>query len=245
MLHSALTQWVKEKEYAGKPYPGWAGYFVGIPEEEWGPFAWMIYQKLPKKVTDGIPEPDKPSEKEMPKRLEKWRHRRWLRNQEDLARGLWITLENGRLRLLFPYDPEIKDRVKKLAGSGWNPDGKYWHADVVQGNLEVVQRLSSDFGFEVSPMVEEALLNAVDPPIGSIWLDEKGIGVKVTSGNWDIISLVVEARKEAGGSYSAMVNWFPKAFNSVKSLQELIEKFDFRVEDEVTEYLDSVDISWL
>ncbi len=64
-----------------------------------------------------------------------------------------LDKENERLRIVFPYDPELVDLVKRIPGRRWDHGRKEW--TIPKGQAREALRVLLPRGFTASPEVEE------------------------------------------------------------------------------------------
>ena len=85
-----------------------------------------------------------------------------------------ITLQDGRFRLAFPYDPEAVRDIKAINGRRWNPDEKVWTAPI--SSVRLVWDFCDKYGIDRTAFDRVPDSDPVIEP--DISLDAKGFIIR-------------------------------------------------------------------
>jgi hypothetical protein len=219
--------------FAG-PDTKWGHYFASLDEDQWGEgYRYLVHERLRKYRGqlagfgidyDSLPSLTKPAQ--VPSRLSKWDHIRATQRQEAQNKPRLLSLENNRIKIEFPYSPELVDAVHNCQGDHrFDGTQKCWYAAIAQNNIEGLRALVRDYKFKVTDDAAEALRRAQTATIGTIKYTTKGFAVHMDSVDWGIVHELRSLRSRVGGQYegSTQTNYIPDAPKSAEPLKTFVD----------------------
>lgn len=94
-----------------------------------------------------------------------------------------VTARDGKFYFSFPYSPYTNSVLKSLFRARWDPNNRWWWADINIGSIAGLTELVTEHGFELDESVQEILLDVEDQKEASMQLEAdfnvEGLGMEL------------------------------------------------------------------